>query len=421
MTAFRHSIASVAALLVSVAFLLAGNGLLSTLLPLRAQYDLFTNSQIGIVGSSYFLGFTLGCLTGALLIERVGHIRTYLALVSVASAAALVHAMSSEPVVWWVARLISGYCLAVLFVTIESWLNERADNQTRGVIFSVYMVINLAVGACGPLMVALGDVQNFVLFSFGSILLSLAAVPVAMTRSQSPTPVPFVIPRLGRFYAKAPAACVGGFAVGLANGAFTALGPVFALRSGLDAAGAGLFVAAALLGGAAGQWPLGWLSDRLDRRLVIISAGAVCAVAGLVLGYLNQGDPPLLLMLGFGFGLCAFPLYSLCVAHANDLSAESDYIETSGAILLVYGTGAVLGPILASTLVSVWGDSALFAFTAAVHALLVVFVAWRVRSKAPVAEEEKVEFREAIVAAQIHTPYEMAPSEPQEREPAANP
>ncbi|MCF8476629.1 MAG: MFS transporter [Pseudolabrys sp.] len=406
MSPLKTSMLSVTALMLSVAILLMGSGLLGTLVPVRANLESFSSIAIGILGSCYFIGFTLGCLSGPLLIARVGHIRTYLAFVCVASTSALVYALVVEPWTWWVMRATTGFCFSVLFIVTESWLNERSDNTTRGTVFSIYMVINLTVLMIGQMMLTLANPQTFALFAIAAILFSLAALPVAMTRSPSPEPIPVVWPRLLRLYVLSPVGCLGCFAVGLANGAFWSLGPVFAMNRGLNTANIALFMSAVVLGGALGQWPLGRLSDLMDRRYVILLNCAGAALAGIVLSLLPQASGNGMLIAGFCFGAFALPLYALSVAHANDFTPATDFVETSSGLLLVLGLGSSIGPILSSLLENLTAGQALFGYTALVHILIGGFVVWRITRRAAVAEDDKGEFTDALVAAQTFAPIE---------------
>jgi MFS family permease len=407
MASLRQSIAPVAALLLSVAILLMGSGLQGTLLPVRANLDAFTDIDIGILGSFYYVGFTAGCLAGPYLISRVGHIRTYLALVSVASAVALVHAMVVTPSIWWVLRAVTGFCFSVLYIIIESWLNERADNSNRGTIFSVYTIINLTVITVGQLMLNLADPRAFPLFAMISILISLASVPVAMTRAQSPEPVPLVQLDLRSLMRLSPVGFIGCFAHGLSSGAFWSLGPVFAIQGRLDTLSVSLFMSATVLGGAFGQYPLGRLSDRIDRRIVIVAICLSAAAAGLGMTFLNDRSLWQLCAYGFCFGIFAFPLYAVSVAHANDLAKPSAFVETSSGLMLVFGIGCALGPVMAATIEALTTVKALFLFTAAVHVLLALFTLRRITYRAPVAPEEKVDFNDALVAARTVAPIEL--------------
>lgn len=374
-------IAPVAALLLSVAFLLMGNGLQGTLLPVRANIETFATTQIGLIGTAYYIGFAAGCVFGPRLVQRAGHIRTFAAMASIASAVALAHALIVTPLAWWLLRAMAGFCFATLYVVIESWLNERSTNETRGKVLAVYNMINLTVITIGQMMLTLYDPASFALFCLASILVSIAAVPVAMTAAPAPAPVGIVRLRLKRLYRTSPVGSMGALAVGLANGAFWALGPVFAQNSGLDVTGIALFMSVTVIAGAVGQWPLGRLSDRMDRRRVILAVCILASLAGIGMVVFNDAWTYGILIFCFLFGLVAFPLYAVCAAHANDLAAREDFVETSSGMLLLFAGGAAAGAELASIAMATIGTDGLFAYTATVHAAMAVFTVIRMRRR----------------------------------------
>ncbi len=384
------------ALLLSVSLLLMGNGLQNTLLPVRASIESFSAMDIGIMGSAYFLGFAAGCVYGPYIVRRVGHIRTFTAMATIASCAVLVHAFVLNAGVWWLLRVATGMCFAVLYMVIESWLNEKATNENRGTVFSIYTIINLTVVTLGQMMLVLDEPSNFMLFSFASILVSLAAVPVALSKSAEPAPIQSVKINFRELFQTSPVGVIGCLAVGLANGSFWALAPVFAKGDSTDVATVAIFMSVAVIAGAVGQWPLGRMSDRMDRRRVILltCAGAMCA--GILLALLNPSMDKLLLPTAFAYGLFAFPLYSLCVAHTNDFADEAKYVEVACGLLLVYALGAVIGPIVASVFMHLFGPGGLFAFSALVHASMIGYVFHRLqrREVAPVAEH--ISFADAM-------------------------
>lgn len=400
------ALAPVSALLLSVSMLLMGNGLQGTLVPVRGNLESFLPFELGLLGAAYFIGFTLGCLHGPLLVRRAGHIRTYLAMTSVASAVAVLHPVFIDAIVWSVQRAVTGYCFAVLYIVIESWLNERADNEMRGTVFSVYTIINLTVITAGQMMLGLADPTSFALFALSSVLVSVAALPVAFTVAVSPAAVEFVRPHLGKLYRISPVGVAGCLAVGLANGSFWALGPVFAQNLGLNTAGIGFFMSAVVLGGAISQWPLGRLSDRMDRRIVIIIAGLVALAAAIALMLIPENDRMSMIIAGAVFGAGAFPIYPLSVAHANDYADRSEFVAVSSGLLLVFGIGAAAGPLLAAVVREVALVPTLFFFTAAVHAALIVYVVWRMTQRSAPAYEERIEFADAAIAAQTVTPFD---------------
>lgn len=420
----RH-IGSVAALLLSVAILLTGSGLQGTLLPLRAQIERFSTVDIGVLGSAYFLGFAAGCLLGPVLVRPVGHIRAFTALVSIASTTAIAHVLLTDAIVWWVLRAITGFCFAALYMIIESWLNERATNQNRGTIFSIYTIINLTVLTAGQMMITLETPASFVLFALASILVSLAAVPVAMTTAPAPAPIARVHIRLRHLYRISPVGFVGGLIVGLANGAFWSLGPLYAQTIGMNTTGIAIFMSAVVLAGAVGQWPFGYVSDRRDRRLVIIVGGIGAMAAAIALAVLPAQQTVLVLALAAVYGCFAMPLYSLSAAHMNDFVEPGGFVEAASGLLLVYAGGAVIGPMIASGLMRGIGPMGLFLFTAASHVLLICFAVYRITRRGRAPEEDRVKFVDSLRVVQTVAPVdplaetaEPRPAEPAPSEPA---
>ena len=307
-----RTLAPVAALLLSVALLLMGNGLQGTLLPVRAQLEFFSTLDIGVLGSSYFLGFAAGCYLGPYLVRRAGHIRTFTAMVSLASAVALAHALLLQPPLWWLFRASTGFCFAVLYMVIESWLNEKSTNENRGLVFSIYTIINLTVVTIGQMMLTLASPTAFSLFAVASILVSLAAVPVALTKAPAPAPIAAVHIRVRHLYRLSPVGFAGALAVGLANGSFWSLAPIFAQSKllAVGTTGIAVFMSLAVIAGAAGQWPLGRISDRVDRRKVIVLVCVGAALAGISMGLFGANWDLAIFIFSFLFGFFALPLYS---------------------------------------------------------------------------------------------------------------
>lgn len=402
----------VAALLFSVALLLMGNGLQGALLPLRASLELYSTFAIGFLASSYYVGFVTGCFGAAFIIRRAGHIRAFTAAVSIVSTTALIHILVIEPLAWWFLRGVSGFCFAVLFTIIESWLNEKSSDANRGTVFSVYTIINLTVITLGQLIMTLGDPAAFPLFAVASVLLSIAAVPVAMTKSAAPEPISSAHVRLAYLYRRSPAACAGAAASGLANGAFWALGPVFAARHAGSLSAADMvafFLSAVVIGGAIGQWPLGRLSDTTDRRriLMLSAFGAALAGSALALGGELFGGAPF--VFGIVFGAFAFPIYAVSVAHMNDNVESTDYVEAASGMLLIFGVAAVAGPVLVSIVAAQTSIDSLFLYTAAIHGSLFVYLWVRLFRREAPDESEQVAFSESVVAAQTVSTVETIP------------
>jgi MFS family permease len=396
------TLAPVSALLLSVVFLLMGNGLQGTLLPVRAQLELFSTTDIGILGSFYFLGFAAGCYFGPLVGRRAGHIRTFAAMVSLASTATLVHVLVLEPVFWWPVRAITGFCFAVLYMVIESWLNEKSTNETRGTVFSIYTVINLFVLTVGQMMLTLADPKAFPLFAVASILVSIAALPVALTKSPAPAPIASVQIRIRYLFKSSPVGVVGALVVGFANGSFWSLAPVFAQSNSAVAGTSGIatFMSISVIAGAMAQWPFGWLSDRIDRRKVIVIVCVGAAAMGIGMAVLGQRWENAAYVFSFLFGLFAFPLYAICAAHMNDSVEEGGFVEAAGGLLLLYGTGAVIGPILASASMRLVGGEGLYFFTAVAHMAMAGFAIYRLGRRERRPEAEREPFADSVRIAQ---------------------
>ncbi len=395
-----RALAPVATLLLSAAILLAGQGLQGTLLPVRAGLENFSTFQIGSLGAFYFFGFTMGCLRGGDLVQRVGHIRVFLAMSAMASAAPLLHGLVVYPVVWNALRFVTGFCLAALYVVIESWLNERASNENRGIIFSTYSMITLTVMAGGQLMTLLYDPLGWQLFVITSVLFSIGAVPIALSTSPTPKRPKSTSIDIPRLLTVSPTGTFGCFAAGLANGAFWSLTPVFAATVGDAARMAAGLMAAAVIGGAISQWPLGLLSDAISRRKVLAGIAITAVVVGIALTLTaDEAGPRTALVLIGLWGAMAFPLYTVAVAYANDYADSTEFVKVSAGLLFVYGIGAIVGPFVASAVMDWRGKSSLFLFTSIIHVLLIVVVVMRFLMERKEARQP-VHFSDALSAAQ---------------------
>lgn len=385
------TLAPVAALLIGIAFLLAGNGLQTTLAPLRGAAEGFSPIEIGLMGSGYYAGFVGGCLVGPYLILRAGHIRAFTALVSLAAATVLVHALAIQPVAWILLRAITGFCLAGIYLIVESWLNDRATNQNRGFVMSAYIIVNFATITVGQMLVTTASIHDFTLFAVASILISVAVLPVSMTRSDQPAPITLVQFRPRLLYRTAPVGVIGALLIGVANGAFWSLGTVFATGRGLDAQGAAIFMSVAVVGGAVMQWPIGRLSDQFDRRTVLAGVMAAAASVSAVLALLPTGLYGLMVM-SLLFGMTTLTGYSVAAAHAYDRASRDTYVEMAAGILLANGLGSVFGPFAASALMEAFSAEWLFLFMAGVQASLIAFIALRVWVRGPASRDEKEVF-----------------------------
>lgn len=369
---------SIGTILVGAGVIFLGYGLMVTLLPIRAQAEGFGETAIGLMGSAYFIGFVIGCAVGPSAVKAVGHTRAFAGFAALVAALALCFPLALDPWVWTALRGISGICLAIVYMVIESWLNEQATNRIRGTVLSLYIVVGNLTTIGGQQMVVLYDPGIFALFSLVAILVALSLVPVSLTPVSEPAPIPSARLRIARLYRLSPTGFVGCLLVGLADGAFWTFGPVFAQARGLPVAEVALFMGAFMAGGTVLQWPLGWLSDRIDRRIVIAACSAMSIGTGLALGFWEPPAPWMATGVALLHGGFMIPVYALCIAHANDFAPHDEMVEVSSGLLLLYGVGAALGPIAAGPAMERLGEGSLFALIVGAYAALALFALWRI-------------------------------------------
>jgi MFS family permease len=359
-----------------------GDGLQGTLLAVRADLEGFSATLTGLIMSTFYLGFLLGSIMTPRLTIKVGHIRVFAAFAALSSAAILIHALFVTVPVWIAMRLVSGFCFAGLYIVAESWLNDSATNETRGKLLSIYMVVTyIGVGA-GQLLLNLADPVAYPLFILTSVLISIAVVPLLLSAGSPPTFQDSVRISLLQLYRLTPLGIVGMFAVGMVTATFFALGPVYAQRMGLGIKDISYFMAAAVVGTVLLQGPIGALSDRFDRRMILTLVTVLTALAALLCIPAAQHSTNALFLAIAIFGGLAFPLYSVCIAYTNDHLDPNQMIAASGALVLVGGLGAITGPVLFASIMDRFGIQALFWSIAWVHGLTGLFAIYRmIRSK----------------------------------------
>lgn len=359
-------------LLIGVALLLAGSGLLSTLVAVRAGLEGWDDQVVGLIMSAYFGGFFLGTFAAPKLIRRIGHIRSFAFYAALCATVVLLHPIIVGPWSWAVLRLLSGVALVGLYTVIESWLNASAPAQQRSRIFALYMAINLFSLAAGQWLLGLFSPMLFIPFSLVAILICMAALPVTASRMAQPETPANVHLKLPQLYRLAPAASAGALLGGLALGAFWGMGAVYATGIGMDLSGVSALISLTILGGALLQMPIGRLSDRGDRRTglaIICTLGAAIATAIMLSEGANQW---VLLGLFFAFGGLLFAVYPVCVAHLLDYLPAEHVLAGCSSLLLLNGIGSAIGPAIAGGLMSRIGPQALPAFFAATLLLLAV-------------------------------------------------
>lgn len=379
-------------LLLASGILLVGIGLFFTALGLRASAEQFSTVATGLVMSSYFAGFVVGTLLCPALIRRAGHIRAFSALASIASTTAIVHAIAIDPWVWALLRMVTGFCLVGLYMVMESWLNVLAPNAARGRIFSAYVAVTLVAMGVGQFLVLAGDVLGFVPLGLVSILLSLALVPVAFTRTPEPRPVTVPNMSVRRLYAISPLGTAAALGSGLLNSAFFGMGAVFGQRIGLTEMGVAAFMGVTIFGGALLQWPVGHASDNYDRRRVLTIVCAVAAGLAVLAHALKSVSVTALIVCAFFYGGLVFAIYGLSVALINDRIAQEDVLEAASTLLLVHGIGAVLGPLAAGLLMDAYGPGGLLVYFTLVLAAMALFAVWRLRIGTPLPVEQQAAY-----------------------------
>ncbi len=393
---------SVWVLFLGTALLMAGNGLQGSLLGIRSDIEGFATPAIGIVMASYYAGFLVGSLTIPARLASVGHIRVFAGLASLTSSVALIHYLVVDEVTWSLLRFITGLCLSGLYVTIESWLNDRASNATRGRLLAVYMVVVTVSVGCGQLLLGAADPSGPRLFITASILISLAIVPLALSQIPAPALDPPSGVSIRALLRVAPLGVVTGALVGASNGAIFGLGAVYATRIGMSPGRAGLFVGASVVGAVITQYPLGHLSDRFPRRRVIFIA-ATAAVGVALLGTTVDQHSPLLFVVAALYGSLAFPMYSLAVSHINDIVRDDQLVSTAAGVLFVYGAGSIVGPIITSVLMTLFGPAGYLWSLSGFFAPVAAYSLYRVATKARPGQQSFVSLppRTSVVAATL--------------------
>jgi MFS family permease len=380
------------ALFIGSALLMFGGGLQGLLLSVRGAQENFSLVALGLIGTGWSVGFVAGSIAVPMLVQRVGHIRAFSIMAAIGSLTILLNLLWINDVAWIVMRAFSGFCFAGAAMIVESWLNEVADNRTRGTIFSIYVTINMAASTIGQLAMSVTGVTGYIPFVVGAIAFICAILPSAMTSTPQPRPIASAKLDVPLLYRTSPLAVIASFACGMANGTFGTLAPVYGLRQGLDPSGIAILFAVTAIVGAVAQIPFGRLSDTMDRRMVIVVLSGIAAVIGFLTVLLNPAGDWLMYFLFGLYGFAAYPLYAIAVAHANDFAREGEFARVAGAMLLILGTGLAIGPLIASVVMNATGPVGLFIVTATFHGALAVTAFLRMKIR-PVREGGRVRFR----------------------------
>jgi MFS family permease len=393
---------SLLVLLVSVAMLCLGHGLSGSLVSLAADAAEFRTDVTGFVMAGFSAGLLLSALVTPALVRSVGHVRAFAGLASTVSTAVLLFPLWVDPVFWFLLRVIVGLCVSGMFIVCESWLNSVSSNRNRGQMLSLYMIVTYGALGLGQLLLNVSDESGFVRFIIVSCLLSMALVPLILLPSEAPSVENARPIAVAQIWRASPLAVVGVLACGLGQSAFFALGVVYGSTRGLQLFALSLMMALPPLGVILSQYPIGWVSDRIDRRTIImlLSAAAAVVCSAILAGgyYVSQ---LMLISLITAFGVISLPIYSLVVAHVNDHLQKDQVLGASAKLVLMYGVGSIIGPILAGAMMSRIGGEGFLIYMIIVHAGLAVFALWRRRQN---PEHLKAQGREVMTVSPVTSP-----------------
>jgi MFS family permease len=368
------------ALLLGMMLLMVGNGLQGTLLGVRGGIEGFSTFEMSIVMSAYFAGFLGGSRVAPEMIRRVGHVRVFAALASFISAILILYPAFAHPVAWALGRVVIGFCFSGVYVTAESWLNNSADNTNRGKALSVYMIVQMFGIVSAQVLLAMGDVSGYALFIVSSVLVSISFAPILLSISPTPafeTAKPMPLKTLIKI---SPLGCFGMFLLGGVFSAQFGMSAVYGVAAGLTIAQISLFVSSIYVGALLMQYPIGWFSDRVDRRLVILIVASLGGVMSLVAFSFDQYFSALLVA-AFIIGGTSNPLYSLLIAYTNDYLEADDMASASGGLIFINGMGAIAGPLVTGKMMDTFGTQAFFMVIATLMLTLTGYAGYRMTQR----------------------------------------
>ncbi len=371
-----HVVKQIWPLMMGILFLMIGNGIQGTLLGVRGAAEGYTAGTMAFVMSGYFFGFLGGSKLAPNLIKRVGHVRVFAALGSLISAAMILCAAFVHPAVWFLLRVAIGFCFSGVYVVAESWLNDSATNRSRGKILSLYIIVQMLGLVSAQVLMNFGNPEGYFLFVIASVLVSVSFAPILLSVSPAPifeTATPMTIRELIRV---SPLGAFGSFCIGAIFAGIWGMGAVYGTEAGLSVAEITIFIATIYIGGLLAQYPIGWLSDRMDRRFLILLASSVCALT-MILAVFLAGNFYVLLAVSFVLGGIANPLYSLIIAYTNDYLDHSDMASAASGLIFIHGIGAIGGPLAVGWMMVALGPKGYFTYMLLVASVLAGFAAFR--------------------------------------------
>ena len=402
-------------LFLGILLLMVGNGMQGTLLGIRGGLEGIPTLQMSVVMSGYFAGFLLGSLTVPGLIKNVGHVRVFAALGSMISSVLVLYAVEPNWIWWTLLRGIIGFCFCGVYITSESWLNAGSTNENRGQTLSAYMIVQLLGIVAAQALLNTSDPGGYLLFIVASVLVSFAFMPILL--SARPAPQFQTIKRMSfaRLYRASPLGCVGIFLMGGVFAVLSGMSSVWGATIGLSVAQISLFVAASYAGGLVLQYPIGWISDRWDRRKLVLILAAAGALTGLVVIAAQPGTLGLVIA-GALMGGIANPIYALLLAYTNDYLDQSDMAAASAGLLFIYGIGSMGGPVITGWLMEVIGPDGFWVYMGVLLAMLTVYAGWRTTQRRALTPEEQGNF--AVITPNATTIAVEAALDEKQSEPA---
>jgi len=369
------------ALFFGFALISIAHGLQGTLVGVRSVLEGFSYASTGFVIAGYYVGYLTGSIVIPIFLKRVGHIRVFAALASLASIAILLHSVFLDPVSWFCIRIMTGVSLSGIYVIMESWLNDKSNNQTRGKILSVYMVITFVFVGLGQLLLNVSNPIKVDLFILVSVLLSFSLLPILLSSTEQPditNPKSF---SLREFYILSPLGFIGALFIGLSHSAVFGYGAIYATTRGLSILEVSIFMVIITSFGALSQWPIGYLSDRIDRRILLI--GATLVASGLSIVIVISSYLSLIIFFIFTaiFSSMCLPMYALTLAHVNDFLEQDEIVSVSSLFTRLVGVGSILGPILVANIMGLVGSNGFFVYLFVVHGILGLFGIYRMAKR----------------------------------------
>lgn len=380
------------ALIIGSAFLMIAGGINGLILPLRGSQEGFPTLSLGLLGTGWAIGYVAGCMRVPRLVRKVGHVRTFGVMAALATISVLLSLLIVHPWAWIPLRALTGFSFAGAAMIVESWLNERTETRYRGRVFGVYTMVNLLATTAGQMAISAGDAGGFVFFVMAALFYVLALVPTALSTKAQPRPLVESSLDLPSLMRNSPLAVAGAFLIGISNSAFGTLGVVFGQAIHLQVSAIALMMSISLVAGSLFQVPVGVMSDRRDRRMVLVGLAVLAAAVDIYfIAFQPTQSWPVLIAAAL-FGGAIYSMYPVLIAHAYDHATPESFLRISGGLLLVFGIGAIIGPLVAGVAMAYSPGRGLFMVTLAAHLALAAYSIYRMTQRIAVADEAKTGF-----------------------------